>query len=188
VEPDAIALAALRLFDERGYDAVSMDDVAVAAGTSRRTVFRYFSRKADLVWSGSIEAQTRIEDALAAVDPSMPGLEAVRHAYVTALDFPENAIEVTRRRLLLIHGHPTLYEAVQTDFRDQRAVLAQFLAGREGLGADSLRIRVLTDVVTAVAFSALVWWAQSGMGGPASVIDRAFAELTDAFGALPSVT
>lgn len=47
---DAIANAAIALFTSHGFDAVSMTDVADAAGVSRRTVYRYFPSKDDLVF------------------------------------------------------------------------------------------------------------------------------------------
>ena len=40
----------MRLFADRGFDAVTMDDVAAASGASRRTVYRHFPTKADLVF------------------------------------------------------------------------------------------------------------------------------------------
>lgn len=42
----------MRLFDTSGYDGTSMDDIAVAAGVSRRSLFRYFPVKAALIWDG----------------------------------------------------------------------------------------------------------------------------------------
>lgn len=47
----ALLRAADRLFGEHGYDAVTMTDVAAAAGVSRPTAFRYFASKADLVFA-----------------------------------------------------------------------------------------------------------------------------------------
>lgn len=45
-----IAEAAISLFRDRGFDTVTMEDVAIAAGTSRRTVYRHFPSKGDLVF------------------------------------------------------------------------------------------------------------------------------------------
>src|SRR5580704_9262497 len=44
-----IAEVALKLFIEHGYETVTIDDIAAAAGLSRRSVFRYFSTKEDIV-------------------------------------------------------------------------------------------------------------------------------------------
>lgn len=181
VQPEQAALAALRLFDERGYDEVSMDDVARAAGMSRRSLFRYFPRKADLVWSGAAEAQTDIRGALAQTPPEASTIDAVRAAYAKALDFSEDQWEATRRRLLLIKRHPSLYDAVRGQLDDQREVLISFIAEREGLARESLVVHVLTDAVSAASFSALVWWASGDERSPAEVVDAALAELQRAF-------
>lgn len=68
-----IAAAAIALFTVRGFDAVTMDDVAAAAGTSRRTAYRHFPSKEDLVFEhprGWIE----LFDGIVAEEQS-PGLD-----------------------------------------------------------------------------------------------------------------
>ena len=45
IDPDAVSLVALRLFDDQGFDAVSMDDVAAAAGVTKLIVYRHFESK-----------------------------------------------------------------------------------------------------------------------------------------------
>ena len=52
IDPDAVARIALRLFAERGYEQTSMEDIAGAAGIGRKSLYRYFASKADLVWGG----------------------------------------------------------------------------------------------------------------------------------------
>jgi len=49
---EVIAEAARRMFRERGFDAVTVDDVAREAAVSRKTVFNYFPAKEDLFFSG----------------------------------------------------------------------------------------------------------------------------------------
>ncbi|MGY3378370.1 AcrR family transcriptional regulator [Arthrobacter sp. TE12231] len=52
IDPDAVARIALHLFAERGYEQTSMEDIAGAAGIGRKSLYRYFASKADLVWGG----------------------------------------------------------------------------------------------------------------------------------------
>ena len=76
---EEIAGAALRLFRERGFDAVTVEDVLVAAGVSRRTFFRYFATKEDALLADYPVLNDRLRRALAAHADSAP-LEAVRAA------------------------------------------------------------------------------------------------------------
>jgi AcrR family transcriptional regulator len=55
---------ATRLFTERGFEQVTIDDVAAAANVSKMTVFNYFPRKEDLFFDRSDDAQKLVRDAL----------------------------------------------------------------------------------------------------------------------------
>jgi AcrR family transcriptional regulator len=46
-----VAHVALELFAARGYEETTLDDVAAAVGVSRRTLFRYYDAKPDMVWA-----------------------------------------------------------------------------------------------------------------------------------------
>lgn len=56
----SIAEAALALFDERGFDGVTIDEIASASGISRRSFFRYFATKEDIVVAGHAAFGERI--------------------------------------------------------------------------------------------------------------------------------
>lgn len=76
-----VVTIALRLFAERGFDAVTTTDIAAAAGISPRSFFRYFPTKEDVVLSGLRGSAERVRDALAARPGDEPVWESLRLAF-----------------------------------------------------------------------------------------------------------
>lgn len=74
----AISDAATRLFLERGFDAVTVDEVAEAADVGRMTVFNHFPRKEDLFFDRDEEGRAALRDALRRRDPGLSPLETLR--------------------------------------------------------------------------------------------------------------
>src|SRR3954471_17826102 len=66
----ALASAALRLFDERGYEETTISDIAAAADVSPRTFFSYFPSKDDVVFA---EMDERLADVRAGLAERTPG-------------------------------------------------------------------------------------------------------------------
>ncbi|WIB62509.1 TetR family transcriptional regulator [Curtobacterium sp. MCBD17_040] len=177
VDPDHVAEVALRLFAERGFDAVTMDDVAVAAGVSRRTLFRVFRTKDDLVWGGTAEAADRMAAELAALPDRADPYEAMRTAHVAALTFPSSLIPVTRARLRLIADHERLSAGAVTRLGAGRDLVVGELRRRLGPDASPLLLEVRTSAMAAAVFAAMTFWARQDGGDPATVVDRALAGL-----------
>lgn len=74
----AISNAATRLFFERGFDQVTVDEIAEAADVGRMTVFNHFPRKEDLFFDRDEEARTLLREALRQRDPGVTPVEAFR--------------------------------------------------------------------------------------------------------------
>ncbi|HEY5332011.1 MAG TPA: TetR family transcriptional regulator, partial [Solirubrobacterales bacterium] len=72
---------ALELFAERGFEQTTVDDIATAVGVGRRTVFRYFPSKNDMVWGGFEQVIERLRVHLAEGD-DLPLADALRRAPV----------------------------------------------------------------------------------------------------------
>lgn len=74
----AIHDAAMRLFAERGYAAVTVAEIAEAAEVSRATVFAYYPAKEDIVLGEAPLALEALEGALAGAPDGVPVIETVR--------------------------------------------------------------------------------------------------------------
>ncbi len=74
----SISDTATRLFLERGFDAVTIDDIAAAADVGRMTVFNHFPRKEDMFFDREEEIQTLAFDAIRKRGPGVSPIEATR--------------------------------------------------------------------------------------------------------------
>src|SRR5690606_39793013 len=100
--PAALERRAFELFARQGFDETTVDDIAAAAGIARRTFFRYFASKNDLVW-GDFEGQLRrLRTLLDETDPRTPTMDAVRRAVVEFNRFDPREVPWHRQRMALI--------------------------------------------------------------------------------------
>lgn len=83
---EAIAATARRLFAERGFDAVTVSQVAAAADVSEKTVFNYFPTKEDLAFAGREEGVARLVTDIIERPPGTSVLDVFRALTATVLD------------------------------------------------------------------------------------------------------
>ena len=100
-EPDGrgrLALAALDLFGEQGFDDTTVAEIAERAGLTERTFFRHFTDKRDVLFSGSEELRDLFVEAVSAAPASSSPIEAAFMALdqAGALLISFEAIFVTR--------------------------------------------------------------------------------------------
>ncbi|WP_062298761.1 TetR/AcrR family transcriptional regulator [Demequina maris] len=175
-DPDQIARIAATLFAERGYAAVSMDDIAERSGVSRRTLFRHFENKADLVWRDFFATYRRLAELLA--DPATPpGMAGLRAAMRDTLEVPGEEEEITRVRLRIIGASSEVFAAGIGGLGDMTEGLSRQVAKAEHLDEDSLEARTAGQAITGCIVASAVWWASHSDEPIVEVIDRALASL-----------
>lgn len=180
--------AALQLLASRGYDAVTVDEIVAAAGVSRRTFFRYFASKEDVVVQFLADLGAGMRAELAA----RPGAErpsaALRHAVGAGLaacadrsDHAERALRVVR----LILRTPALLARFMERQAGWREELAEELARRLGLDAGTdLYPRLAAGMALSAFDTVLRRWSESeGTEDPTALTDRAFTLIAPALDA-----
>ena len=102
-----IAQTAMAVFAERGYDETTVEEVAAAAGVSRRTLFNYFKSKEDLALSGLSEQGERIAARFAASGADEDIWESLRAAF-RMLEEIETTAERRLELVTLLFGSESL--------------------------------------------------------------------------------
>ncbi|WP_139984379.1 TetR/AcrR family transcriptional regulator [Nocardioides litoris] len=153
--------AALDLFEERGVDGTTVDDIAHAAGVSPRTVYRYATTKERAALIPDAEAEARFEAALAALDPAAPLVPQVEGLWRDALAVFGDGRSATGRAVLrlwrLVPREPgLLLAAIAVD--EERLARAQRVLV-DDLGLDALTARVALESTAVVVRVALDHWA-----------------------------
>jgi AcrR family transcriptional regulator len=108
---DVLEATALRLFDERGYTATTVEQIAEAAEFSERTFFRYFRSKEDVVFANHAANLARLREMLDARLRTESVLESVRRAILELQDF-EHDRELELARIRVVQATPALADRV----------------------------------------------------------------------------
>jgi TetR/AcrR family transcriptional regulator, regulator of mycofactocin system len=156
--PHHITDVALRLFADRGFAEVSVDDVARAAGIARRTVFRYYASKNAIPW-GDFDAHLQhLSELLERVDPNVPLGTALRAALLTFNTFDESETVRHRQRMQVILQTAELQAYSMTMYAGWRQVIAKFVARRSGAKTSDLLPQTIAWMLLGVALSAYEYW------------------------------
>ena len=92
-----LAQTAMQLFAEKGFDETTVEEVAAAAGVSRRTLFNYFRTKEDLALSGLAEQGEVIAARLGTRPADEDAWVSLRHSFMVLDEIetsPENRLEI----------------------------------------------------------------------------------------------
>jgi AcrR family transcriptional regulator len=147
---DTIATTARRLFDERGFDAVTVAEIAVAADVAEKTVFNHFATKEDLVFAGREQRLNALVARIAQRPAGMSVLDVFRATTEEMIDGlaagGDDEVLAVRR---IIRGSRTLQERLTMGWEEEAVALATVIAETAGAADD--------DVIPAVVGRTLVW-------------------------------
>ncbi|GAA2747222.1 MULTISPECIES: TetR family transcriptional regulator [Kitasatospora] len=180
---DSLVAAAFRLFLEHGYEQTTVDDIVKAAGVGRRSFFRYFPSKEDVVFPDHekclADMTAFLRDSADTDDPVVRVCDAARLVLRMYAENP--TFSVQRYRLTRQVPGLRTYE-LSVVWRYERTLAdylrARFSARRDG----TLRADVIAAAVVAAHNNALrAWLRADGQGDATAEVDHALAYVTEAW-------
>lgn len=175
---DAIWAAAIDLFAEKGFEETTVDDIVDAAGTSRRTFFRHFGSKRDLIAQPIISYGASLTKAIESCPAAPSAAKLFRHV---VLEVAQRTVSDSRMRkvMAIAAKYPAAREAQLSRVAEVQDRVADAFARRCKGELTAHALAALT--LSALSLTYRVWFSQ-GKKDIASAAQRVFAELAKAIG------
>jgi len=166
--------AALELFLERGFDAVTTAEIAARAGVTERTYFRHFPDKREVLFDGERRLTEWVTEALASVPLDMPPWPAMRRTVDLIVPHLEANREAGDRLATIAAATPALQERAAAKEARLIALITDLLATRGASADEAALVARTTWGVLALAIRA---WRTAPNTPLQSHVDRGFTLL-----------
>jgi AcrR family transcriptional regulator len=171
----ALMAAALRLVDERGLSAVTVEEISAAADVSTRTFFNYFATKDDAIIGDPLVEPRAMGERLRTVAAEIPMTGALLLALGPAVARIETDRELWTVRLRVIKNNPSMLPALLARATTAEQEFAEVIAERSGTHPDDAYPQVVAGVVGAAFRSAMLRWSAGSAAQPlADLVNEAF--------------
>lgn len=152
--------AAVELYLERGYDNVTVSDIAERAGLTRRSYFRYFPDKREVLFAGSERMPPALAEAVLVADPALTPLAAALDALArVGTQLVEQVADIAERQAV-IDASPELQERERTKAAAITAAIRDGLKQRQVTADTAELVAQLATVAFQNAFRH--WIATAG--------------------------
>lgn len=172
------------MFADRGFDAVTVEDIAAEVDVSPRTFYRYFATKEDLLLDDLSLALDVLRESFLAQPPELAPMAALRAALLQVSESYEGLAGLKLKRARIVEATPSLLVRQAERQTAWEQVLAPLVAERLGdpPGPPSMRAQVIASCALAalrVAFA--VWRVDEGKGRLTDLVEDALNLLTEGF-------
>lgn len=178
-----LELISLRLFTDVGFEDTTVERIAAEAGVSRRTFFRYFESKADVLWHAFDGEVRALRAAFAAAPDDLPVMDAIRQVVVGANRYRAEDVAELRTRMNLISSVPALQASAAHHYDDWERAVSEFAAARLGRPANSLYPLAIGRATLAVCRAAYDRWVDQADADLTVYLDQALRALAAGFAA-----
>jgi AcrR family transcriptional regulator len=181
---DRLALAAVELFQTHGYAETTIEDIASRAGIGRRTFFRYYRTKEDVIFPDHDQLLLRVRERLFLL-PDEPAIDAVTEAVKIVLHEYVETRDISLVRYRLVSQVPALREReVVSVARYQRLFRERLAEAGESSTEASLRAELVASSVAAAHNQVLRRWLRgNGKIDPYPELEQALQFVKNIFDA-----
>jgi mycofactocin system transcriptional regulator len=172
------------LFLRDGFAETTLDDIARASGIGRRTLFRYFDSKNDMVWGDFDWVLDRLRQGLAERPPGETVMDTIGRAVIESNRYAEADLEELRLRMTLITTVPALQAHSMVMYAAWRSVIAEFVGAHTGQQPDALLPLTIGHMALASSMSAFVRWVEHPEEDLEEHLRVVYSHLARAFGPL----
>ncbi len=175
---------AFAMFEKKGYDATTVEEIAAAADVTSRTFFRYFTSKEDLAFMGQDDENRQVSELLKSRPKGQPMLDFLVSATRQILTRSQPTLERARRSRKLMASTPALRNRDRGILADIEERLVRGLTAPRASKSEVLRIRILVAAYLAVTSTVMNAYLDGELSGdPLNRLDDAVKMLRDGFGA-----
>lgn len=171
---EAIEKVALELFAEQGVEGTSIDDIAAAAGISRRSFFRYFASKNDVPFGDFPSLLRSLEEWFSSVPDDRPLFDVIADGVVWFNRVYTDGPIAHRERMELILHTPAMRANAALRHDEWLAVIVRYAARRMGLRANELAPQLAGRIALGAAYAAYEQWLSDESSDLFDLIHRAF--------------
>jgi len=156
----ALADAAMRLFEARGFDAVTVDEIAAAADVSRRTFFRYFATKEAAVFARREDQLALFRVHLMESQADAP-FDAIREAMLAvADDYNDQRERILRERRVVTSAPSLMTHDLEVDRTFEGVIVEHLVQGSRRTMSDRRRGRMLAAMIVGAVRVVIDEWAE----------------------------
>ena len=123
-----LEVISLRLFSTDGFEETTVERIAAEAGVSRRTFFRYFDSKADVLWHAFDGEVGELRAAFGSVPADVPLMDAIRRVVVGVNTYRADDVPELRTRMSLIAAVPALQASAAQHYDAWERAVSEFAA------------------------------------------------------------
>jgi AcrR family transcriptional regulator len=176
---EAIWDAAIDLFAQKGFNETTVDDIVEAAGVSRRSFFRYFGSKDDLITQrGTLAYETLFTEAIQSCPSTYSLLDVLKQTVLQVAQ--HSAAEPRTRKIMQISAkYPEARRALSHLAESHESVTAAFARKCTKNAKGRMTASLLAALTLSMLGATVHTWFETGEQDISKIVDQVFASLNE---------